>query len=122
MARMAIPMLQAAGLHVGDQLPDSGKLLNATMNRHAEGNCIPYLGIEMRQDLVSDEAGQRKFAGVLATILRECRNSLSCTAHFWHENSCRETDPVPINSTRNTYQDSTFRLGTTLRPPVYILT
>src|SRR3546814_9587781 len=73
MARMAIPMLQAAGLHVGDQLPYSGKLLNATMNRHAEGNGIPYLGIEMRQDLVSDEAGQRKFAGVLATILRECQ-------------------------------------------------
>ena len=41
---------------VGDQLPYSGKLLNATMNRHAESNGIPYVGIEMRQDLVGDAA------------------------------------------------------------------
>ncbi|OYZ40829.1 MAG: N-formylglutamate amidohydrolase, partial [Novosphingobium sp. 16-62-11] len=35
-ARIAIPLLEAEGLCVGDQLPYSGKLLNATMNRHAE--------------------------------------------------------------------------------------
>src|SRR3546814_7710249 len=29
-ARIAIPMLEAAGLKVGDQLPYSGKVLNAT--------------------------------------------------------------------------------------------
>ena len=50
-ARLAIPMLREAGLVVGDQLPYSGKLLNATMNRHAEANGIPYLGVEMRQDI-----------------------------------------------------------------------
>ncbi|MBK5264778.1 MAG: N-formylglutamate amidohydrolase [Alphaproteobacteria bacterium] len=76
-ARIAIPMLAAAGLHVGDQLPYSGKVLNATMNRHGEGNDIPYLGVEMRQDLVSDPAGQRKFSDILAPILIECRNSLA---------------------------------------------
>lgn len=75
-ARIAIPMLETAGLHVGDQLPYSGKQLNATMNRHGEGNGIPYLGIEMRQDLVSDVDGQRRFAKILAPILMECRNSL----------------------------------------------
>ena len=76
-ARIAIPLLKAAGLKVGDQLPYSGKLLNATMNRHGEGNGIPYLGVEMRQDLVSDAAGQRRFAAILAPVLLECRNLLA---------------------------------------------
>lgn len=47
-AQLAIPMLAAAGLKVGDQLPYSGTLLNATMNRHAEAVGRPYLGVEMR--------------------------------------------------------------------------
>ena len=76
-ACIAIPLLQAAGLIVGDQLPYSGKLLNATMNRHAEANGIPYLGIEMRQDLIADEAGQRRFADILGPVVLECRNSLA---------------------------------------------
>ncbi|AMK23607.1 MULTISPECIES: N-formylglutamate amidohydrolase [unclassified Sphingobium] len=76
-ARIAIPLLEAAGLKVGDQLPYSGKVLNATMNRHAEGNGIPYLGIEMRQDLVSDGEGQRRFAGILAPVVLECRSQLA---------------------------------------------
>lgn len=76
-ARIAIPLLEQAGLLVGDQLPYSGKLLNATMNMHAEANGIPYLGVEMRQDLVQDAAGQRRFADILAPIILECRNSLA---------------------------------------------
>ena len=76
-AHIAIPLLENAGLIVGDQLPYSGKLLNATMNRHAEANGIPYLGIEMRQDLIADEAGQRRFADILGPLVLECRNSLA---------------------------------------------
>lgn len=76
-ARIPIPMLEAAGLKVGDQLPYSGKVLNATMNRHAERNGIPYLGIEMRQDLVGDAEGQRRFAAILAPVVLECRSRLA---------------------------------------------
>lgn len=76
-ARIAMPMLEAAGLKVGDQLPYSGKVLNATMNRHAEASGIPYLGVEMRQDLVSDAAGQRRFADILAPVVLECRSRLA---------------------------------------------
>lgn len=76
-ARIAIPMLAAAGLHVGDQLPYSGKLLNATMNRHAEANGVPYLGVEMRQDLVGDPAGQRRFAEILGPVVLACRAALA---------------------------------------------
>lgn len=67
----AIAALEAEGLLVGDQQPYSGKALNATMNRHAEANGIPYIGIEMRQDLVGDAAGQALFAERLARMCRK---------------------------------------------------
>jgi predicted N-formylglutamate amidohydrolase len=76
-ARIAIPMLESAGLNVGDQLPYSGAILNATMNRHAEARGIPYLGVEMRQDLVSDCEGQSRFADYLAPVVEACRNALA---------------------------------------------
>lgn len=67
-ARIAIPMLEAEGLRVGDQLPYSGRLLNATMNRHAEEDGRPYLGIEIRQDLIGHAEGQAEWAERLARI------------------------------------------------------
>jgi predicted N-formylglutamate amidohydrolase len=67
-AMLAIEHLEGEGLIVGDQLPYSGKLLNATMNRHAEAHDIPYVGVEIRQDLISDDAGQERFAAVLAEM------------------------------------------------------
>jgi predicted N-formylglutamate amidohydrolase len=71
-ARIAIPLLEAAGVIVGDQLPYSGKLLNATMNRHGEGRGIAYLGIEMRQDLIGDAAGVTRWADMLGPVVRRC--------------------------------------------------
>ncbi|NML11667.1 N-formylglutamate amidohydrolase [Sphingobium sp. AR-3-1] len=76
-ARIAIPLLEAAGLRVGDQLPYAGTVLNATMNRHAEANGIPYLGVEMRQDLVGDAAGQARFAAILGPVVLACRSRLA---------------------------------------------
>jgi len=61
-ARLALPLLAAEGLAVGDQEPYSGKLLNATMNRHAEAEGRPYLGIEIRQNEITDPAGQALWA------------------------------------------------------------
>ena len=70
-ARLAIPLLEAEGLIVGDQQPYSGQLLNATMNRHAEADGRPYLGIEVRQDQIGDAAGQALWAERLARICNE---------------------------------------------------
>lgn len=70
-ARIAIPLLAAEGLCVGDQQPYSGRLLNATMNRHAEADGRPYLGIEIRQDLIGDAAGQAEWAARLTRICNE---------------------------------------------------
>ncbi len=68
-ARLAIPLLENEGLIVGDQLPYSGKLLNATMNRHAEANGIPYFGLEVRQDLIGDATGQSRWTALIAPLL-----------------------------------------------------
>lgn len=70
-ARIAIPLLEAEGLVVGDQQPYSGKLLNYTMDRHAEADGRPYLGIEVRQDQIGDAAGQMVWAERLARICNE---------------------------------------------------
>ena len=75
-ARVALPLLAAAGIIVGDNLPYSGKLLNATMNRHAEGNRIAYLGIEVRQDLISDAAGVAAWAQKLVPVISHVAHAM----------------------------------------------
>lgn len=70
-ARLAIPLLEAQGLIVGDQQPYSGRLLNATMNRHAEAHGRAYFGIEIRQDQIGDEAGQAEWAERLVRVARD---------------------------------------------------
>lgn len=67
-ARIAIPLLEVEGLLVGDQQPYSGTHLNETMNRHAEADGRPYLGIEIRQDQIADTAGQALWAERLARV------------------------------------------------------
>jgi len=75
-ARIAMPLLEAAGVIVGDNLPYSGRVLNATMNRHGEANGIPYLGIEVRQDLIGDAAGVDRWGRILAPIVTETLSAL----------------------------------------------
>ena len=68
-ARLALPLLVERGVMAGDNEPYSGKLLNATMNLHGEANDIPYLGIEVRQDLIGDEVGVAHWAEVLEPVI-----------------------------------------------------
>ncbi len=70
-ARIAIPLLEAAGIVTGDQQPYSGKTLNATMNRHGEANGIAYLGLEVRQDLIDSDEGVERWAARLRPIIAE---------------------------------------------------
>jgi predicted N-formylglutamate amidohydrolase len=68
-ARHAIPLLEAAGIVTGDNEPYSGRVLNATMNAHAEAAGLPYLGIEVRQDLIGDADGVERWAGRLEPVI-----------------------------------------------------
>ena len=78
-ARIAIPLLEAAGVVTGDQQPYSGKHLNATMNRHGEGTGTPYLGVEMRQDLIDTTAGVAKWAAILRPVIDACAAAVQAT-------------------------------------------
>jgi len=69
-ARPGIAALRSAGIVTGDNEPYSGKVLNATMNLHAEGNGIAYLGLEVRQDMIGDDAGVAAWAEKLAPVIR----------------------------------------------------
>lgn len=68
-ARHAIRLFGEQGLTVGDNQPYSGKQLNATMDRHAEANGIPYCTVEIRQDQIETEAGQSRWALMLADVM-----------------------------------------------------
>lgn len=76
-ADIALPLLRELGLVVGDNEPYSGRVLNATLNRHGEGRGIPGIAIEIRNDLLSDEAGVQRWTDILAPILLEIRNRLA---------------------------------------------
>jgi len=60
------------GVCVGDNEPYSGRHPHDfTIDHHAEPAGLPHVGIEVRQDLVNEEAGARKWAAILAEGLRD---------------------------------------------------
>ena len=67
-AQHAIRLFSELGVTVGDNEPYSGKLLNATMNRHAEAFGRHYCAIEIRNDLITTEAGQARYADIVADV------------------------------------------------------
>ncbi|WP_082925656.1 N-formylglutamate amidohydrolase [Erythrobacter neustonensis] len=75
-ARIAIPLLEAEGLIVGDNLPYSGRDLNYTMNRHAEDEGRAYVGVELRQDLTQMPDDQARWAALLAKIAQRVASDL----------------------------------------------
>ncbi|PKP91482.1 MAG: N-formylglutamate amidohydrolase [Alphaproteobacteria bacterium HGW-Alphaproteobacteria-16] len=76
-AAIAINKLRAKGVVTGDNEPYSGRVLNATMNRHAEANGIPYIGIEIRNDLIGGPAGVAHWAEIIADIVSKVRDHLA---------------------------------------------
>jgi len=63
---------QVGEICIGDNKPYSGRHPNDfTIDHHAEPAGLPHMGIEVRQDLVSDAEGARKWAGILATGLED---------------------------------------------------
>lgn len=62
---------------VGANEPYSGRILNYSMDRHAEANGIPYVGFEVRQDLITDAEGQARWATILADCLDRVRQGLA---------------------------------------------
>jgi predicted N-formylglutamate amidohydrolase len=76
-ARPAIDFLRAQGFETGDNEPYSGRLLNATLNRHAEAQGVPSIAIEIRNDLIADPAGVARWSKILTELTNSLRNSLA---------------------------------------------
>ncbi len=76
-AALGIAYLREQGFDAGDNQPYSGRDLNYTMNRHAEAARIAYLGFEIRQDQLADDAGVVRWSEVLAATLRHVAASLA---------------------------------------------
>jgi len=47
------------------------------MDRHAEARGLPYLAIEVRQDLILDGAGISRWADILVPVIRETQRALA---------------------------------------------
>ncbi|MCS6986138.1 MAG: N-formylglutamate amidohydrolase [Sphingomonadaceae bacterium] len=62
---------------VGANEPYSGRVLNHTMDRHAEANGIPYVGFEVRQDGLETRDAIERWAGVLERAVRAVLTRLS---------------------------------------------
>lgn len=70
--RLAIPFMaacKAEGWCVGDNEPYSGHLPGDSVDQHALRDGRPNVLIELRNDLIADEAGQTLWADQLAPIL-----------------------------------------------------
>ena len=70
-AGIAMRALRIAGFDVGDNQPYSGRELNYTMDRHAEMNGIPYLGLEIRQDGLGHPADIARWTDQLSPVVAE---------------------------------------------------
>ena len=73
LARRLIDLLRhEGGLTVGDNEPYSmGDATDYTVPVHGERRNLLHVEIEIRQDLIADEAGQRRWAELFARLLPE---------------------------------------------------
>lgn len=81
-ADIAVPLLAAQGFTVGDNEPYSGQVLNATLNRHAEGNGIASLSLEIRNDQIGGAADVTRWSEILAPVIAKVRNRLASEGSF----------------------------------------
>lgn len=72
-ARLPAPLIEAfkaeGDLVVGDNEPYTGELEEDTLNKHGTQRGFAHALVEIRQDLISDEAGQNAWAERLARLL-----------------------------------------------------
>jgi len=73
--RLAVPMVEHLAsdrsLLVGNNEPYSGALIRDTMYRHGTRRGLAHALIELRQDLISDDAGVAAWVDRLAPILTD---------------------------------------------------
>ena len=97
--RLTKPLLAAleaeGDLVVGDNEPYDGALKGDTMHRHGTERGLPHVLVELRQDLVADEAGQAGWAARLARLLPPIldRPEMRRITHFGSRTDTRRRTP-----------------------------
>lgn len=89
--RLAVPMLQylrgLPDMCVGDNEPYSGRHpADFSIDHHAEPRGLAHVGIEIRQDLIGDEAGQQRWADLIGDALEFALQNEGVFERF---NGCR---------------------------------
>lgn len=69
LAPLLIERCRRQGWVTGDNEPYSGHLDGDAIDRHALAHGRPNVLIEVRNDLIADEAGQQEWAARLAVVL-----------------------------------------------------
>jgi predicted N-formylglutamate amidohydrolase len=81
-AGLVLQMLRREDLVVADNEPYFvSDETDYSIPHHAETRRLPHVEIEVRQDLVSDEAGQAKWAALIAQALQDARLEFDRTQH-----------------------------------------
>ncbi len=85
-SRIAQPFMRALNergdIVVGDNEPYSGRHpADFTLDHHAEAEGLPHLGIEVRQELISDAAGAEHWAAILLQALRPVLDNRDLYTH-----------------------------------------
>jgi predicted N-formylglutamate amidohydrolase len=62
-----------SGLTVGDNEPYAMDGIDYTVPRHAYPTGLPYLEIEVRQDILSTVEGRQRISTLLQTVLQKCK-------------------------------------------------
>jgi predicted N-formylglutamate amidohydrolase len=80
LARILLETMPAEeGLVVGDNQPYAvSDATDWTVVTHGEGRGLHHVELEMRQDLIAEEAGQEAWASRLARLLEQARSRLGC--------------------------------------------
>lgn len=70
-SEIAMHFFEDHGFTVGDQQPYSGLIYNYTFVRHAEKRGLPYILLEIKQDLIDNADGQERFVTIIRSLCRE---------------------------------------------------
>ncbi|MCP9318724.1 N-formylglutamate amidohydrolase [Acetobacter persici] len=105
LAHIMLDLLRREGLTVGDNEPYAlTDTSDYTIPLHGEKRQLPHLEIEIRQDLIAEDAGQKEWAARLARLLPEAWAQF-CKLY----GEARAADDAPVQDNRQVAEPASVR-------------